>query len=128
MKAVLATGLFVAAAAVDTQADPIGQVVDLLNELSAKVKKEGEADQAAYEEYFSWCDDTSKDKQNDLKTSGSQKDKLEASIAELTSEAEVCDTKIKELVAAISQTAKISLPPPRFGMTRKPSSRRTTPS
>jgi septal ring factor EnvC (AmiA/AmiB activator) len=106
MKAVLATGLFAVAAGSNAQADPIGQVIDLLSDLSAKVKKEGEADQAAYEDYFSWCDDTSKQQFNDLKTSNDQKSKLEASIAELTSEAEVCDTKISDLVAAISANSK----------------------
>jgi len=106
MKAVACALLVSGVAGAKTEADPIGQVIDLLSELSAKVAKEGEADQAAYEEYFSWCDDTSKDKFNDLKTSNDQKSKLEASIGELTSEAEVCDTKINELVAAISANSK----------------------
>ena len=106
MKSAGVACLFAVAAGAKTEADPIGQVIDLINGLSAKVQKEGEADQAAYEEYFGWCDDTSKDKFNDLKTSNEQKDKLEASIQELTSEAEVCDTKIKELVAAIAANGK----------------------
>jgi hypothetical protein len=106
MKSVGLASLVVAAAGAGTQADPIGQVVDLLNDLSAKVAKEGEADQAAYEEYFSWCDDTSKEKQNEIKTGTDQKEKLEATIQELTSVGEVCDTKISELVAAISENGK----------------------
>jgi chromosome segregation ATPase len=106
MKSACIALLVATAAGADTQADPIGQVVNLLNDLSAKVKEEGEAQQAAYEEYFSWCDDVSKEKSNDLKTSGAQKEKLEATIAELTSKAEVCDTKIKDLVAAISANGK----------------------
>jgi len=106
MKSVGVACVFAVAAGAKTEADPIGQVIDLINGLSAKVAKEGEADQAAYEEYFGWCDDTSKDKFNDLKNSNAQKDKLEASIQELTSESEVCDTKIKELVAAIAANGK----------------------
>jgi hypothetical protein len=106
MKASCIASLVVVAAGAGTQADPIGQVVDLLNGLSAKVASEGEADQAAYEEYFSWCDDTSKEKQNEITTSTDQKAKLEASIQALTSTAEVCDTKIKDLVAAISANGK----------------------
>jgi len=106
MKSVGVACAFAVAAGAKTEADPIGQVIDLINGLSAKVAKEGEADQAAYEEYFGWCDDTSKDKFNDLKNSNAQKDKLEASIQELTSESEVCDTKIKELVAAIAANGK----------------------
>jgi len=106
MKSVGVACLLTVAAGAETRADPIGQVVDLLNELSAKVKKEGEAQQAAYEEYFSWCDDTSKEKQNDLTTSAAQKDKLEASIDSLTSAASVAEAKIKDLVAAISANSK----------------------
>jgi hypothetical protein len=89
-----------------TQADPIGQVVALLGDLSAKVAKEGEAEQAAYEEYFSWCDDTSKEKQNEISSGTAQQKKLEASIEALTSEAEVCSSKIEALVAAISANSK----------------------
>jgi hypothetical protein len=106
MKSACSVLLVASAAGASTQADPIGQVVDLLNDLSAKVTKEGEADQAAYEEYFSWCDDTSKEKQNEIKTGSDQKEKLEATIQELTSAGEVCDTKIAELVTAISENGK----------------------
>jgi hypothetical protein len=95
-----------AAAGASTRADPIGQVVDLLNDLSAKVAEEGEAAQAAYEEYFSWCDDTSKEKQNEITSATDQKAKLEATIQALESETEVADAKIKDLVTAISENGK----------------------
>jgi chromosome segregation ATPase len=104
MKVVLASVLFAGASA--TKAEPLGQVVALLTDLSAKVVKEGEASQKSYEEYFEWCDDVSKDKTNDITTSTAQKAKLEASIDELTSAADVADTRIKELVAAIAANGK----------------------
>merc|ERR1719478_762117 len=106
MKSVSIALLVGAAAGAEVRADPIGQVVDLLNELSAKVAKEGEAEQKAYEEYYSWCDDASTEKFQEIKSSTAAKEKLEASIDELTSEGEVCDTKIKELIAAISANGK----------------------
>jgi len=107
MKSVLIASLAASAAsAANTQADPIGQVVALLADLSAKVTKEGEAAQAAYEEYFNWCDDVSKDKTNDITSLTAQKGKIEATIEELASEIDVCDAKIKGLVAAISANGK----------------------
>ena len=54
MKSVCIVSLVAVAAGAQTRVDPIGQVVDLLADLSAKVQKEGEADQKAYEEYFEW--------------------------------------------------------------------------
>jgi hypothetical protein len=104
MKAVLFAML--AAGAAGSAADPIGQVIAMCQDLSAKVQADGEAQQKAYEEYFEWCDDSSKEKANEIVTLTSQKGKLEASINELTSEAEVCDTKIGDLVSAISQNSK----------------------
>merc|ERR1719253_1365409 len=104
MKVVLASVLFAGASA--TKAEPLGQVVALLTDLSAKVVKEGEAAQAAYEEYFEWCDDVSKDKTNDITSLTAQKGKIEATIEELSSTIDVSDAKIKELVAAISANGK----------------------
>jgi len=106
MKAVAVSVLLAGASGIKTEADPIGQVVSLLTDLSAKVVQEGEAEQKAYEEYFEWCDDVSKDKTNDITSSTAAKGKLEASIDELTSEGDVCDTKIKGLVAAIAANGK----------------------
>jgi hypothetical protein len=106
MKTVAVSMLLAGASGAEVQADPIGQVVALLKDLSAKVVKTGEADQKAYEEYFEWCDDVSKDKTNDITSSTAQKAKLEASIDELTSAADVADTTIKELVSAIAANGK----------------------
>jgi len=94
------------AGASGSAADPIGQVIAMCQDLSAKVQADGEAQQKAYEEYFEWCDDSSKEKANEIVTLTSQKGKLEASINELTSEAEVCDTKIGDLISAIAQNSK----------------------
>jgi hypothetical protein len=106
MKAVLSALLVAKAAGADAGADPIGQVIQMCEALSAQVVTDGENEEKAYREYFEWCDDTSKEKQNELKAANAQKGKLEASIDELASEVEVCDTKIAELVEAISANSK----------------------
>jgi len=106
MKAAIFALSVAGAAAADAGADPIGQVIKLCEQLSAQVISDGEVAQKAYEEYFSWCDDTSKEKQNELKTSNAQKGKLEASIGEFVSEVSVCDTEIAELVESIAGNGK----------------------
>jgi hypothetical protein len=106
MKASIISLLAVGAAGAKTGADPIGQVLSLLDNLSAKVQKDGEAQQAAYEEYFEWCDDVSKEKANEITSATAQKGKLGATIDELISEASVADSKIAELAKAIAANGK----------------------
>jgi hypothetical protein len=106
MKTACVAVLVAGAVGAEVRADPIGQVVSLLGDLSAKVKAEGEAEAKAYEEYYEWCDDASTEKFQEISTSTEQKEKLEANIDALTSEGVVCDSKIGELVAAISANGK----------------------
>merc|ERR1719410_3202776 len=73
-----------------------------MDELVAKINKEGEAEAKAYKEYFAWCDDMAKNAGFEIKTATSKKEKLEAQIAELTSSITVAVSKIEELVAAIA--------------------------
>jgi len=87
-------------------ANPMSKVFELMDELTAKIKAEGEAEAKAYNEYFAWCDDTSKNAQFEIKTATSEKEELEASIGELTSSIAASTTKIEELSAAIASDTK----------------------
>merc|ERR1719436_180632 len=78
-------------------ANPLGQVLALMDELAAKVTKEGEVEQAAYEEYFEWCDDVNKNSHFAIKTATDQKAKLEAKIGDLSANIEAGASKIEEL-------------------------------
>jgi uncharacterized protein YukE len=82
--------------------NPLGEVVSLLNDLTAKVKRDGEAEVKAYKEYFEWCDDMSKNKQNEITTASSLKAKLEATIEELSANIEAADAQIGDLAGAIA--------------------------
>jgi len=82
--------------------NPLSKVYDLMDELVAKINKEGEAEAKAYQEYFAWCDDMAKNAGFEIKTAEAKKEKLEAQIAELTSSITVAVSKIEELVAAIA--------------------------
>jgi len=102
MKTSVALGLLAASTAQAEQTNPLGQVFALMDELAAKVTKDKEAEAKAYKEYFEWCDDASSNKNNEIKTATALKEKLEATIAELTANLDATDTKIAELVDAIS--------------------------
>jgi peptidoglycan hydrolase CwlO-like protein len=87
-------------------ANPLSKVFELMDELTAKIKSEGEAEAKSYKEYFDWCDDTSKNAQFEIKTSSSEKEDLEATIGELASSISASTTKIEELSAAIASDTK----------------------
>merc|ERR1719486_570153 len=63
-------------------ANPLGAVFSLMDELTAKVTKDGEAEAKAYHEYFEWCDETTQNAGFAIKTAESDKKKLEATIGE----------------------------------------------
>jgi len=88
-----------------TQKNPLGEVVDLLNELSAKVTAEGEAEAKAFAEYKEWCDDFTTEKGFEIKTATSAQESLEAKISQLTGDIEAMGSKIDDLAAAISTSA-----------------------
>mmetsp|Transcript_68427 Transcript_68427/g.193239 ORF Transcript_68427/g.193239 Transcript_68427/m.193239 type:complete len:708 (+) Transcript_68427:56-2179(+) len=89
-------------AARSEQANPLGKVIDLIDELAAKVTKDGEVEAKAYAEYIEWCDDAAHNAQFAIEDATKQKSQLEAKIGELTSDISVADSKIGELAGAIA--------------------------
>jgi len=104
MKAAVVIALmFAAASAVSAEeSNPLGKVFELMSSLEAKIVKEGEAEAKAFKDFFEWCDSTSQNLNNDIKTAAKSKEKLTAKIGELTSDIQVSTSKIEELSAAIS--------------------------
>jgi len=88
--------------------NPLSKVFELMDELTAKVKGEGEAEAKAYKEFFDWCDDTSKNAQFEIKTATTEKEELEATIGQLSAKIAASTTKIEELSSSIaSDTAEL---------------------
>merc|ERR1719382_1132710 len=83
-------------------ANPLGRVMALIDDLAAKIIKEGEVEAKAFTEYIEWCDDASKNAKFGVEDATKQKAKLEATISELTSDTEVATSKIEELAGAIA--------------------------
>eukprot|EP00928_Gymnodinium_smaydae_P003566 TRINITY_DN1126_c1_g2_i1.p1 TRINITY_DN1126_c1_g2~~TRINITY_DN1126_c1_g2_i1.p1 ORF type:complete len:702 (-),score=223.28 TRINITY_DN1126_c1_g2_i1:88-2193(-) len=92
--------------AVVSQSNPLSSVLDLLGDLSAKITKEGEVEAQTFKEYSEWCDDTVTDKNFEIKTAASEKEKLEAKISELTGNIEESESKVSDLAAAIGTATK----------------------
>jgi len=104
MKAVFALAIFGSCgAALAEQSNPLGKVLELMDELSAKVLAEGEVEAKAFKEYFDWCDDTAKNGQFAIDDASKQKAKLEANIDKLSSEVQVAGVQIEELAGSIAQ-------------------------
>jgi len=94
--------VFAAVAVGATDTNPLAKVLDLMDECTAKVKADGEAEAKAYKEYYEWCDDVAKNTQFEIKTAKASVEKLTASIAKLTSDIEVGTSKIEDLAASIA--------------------------
>jgi len=101
MKAAILICALLANAAAE-QVNPLQKVIQLLSALEAKILKEGEAEEKAYKDFFEWCDDAAKNKQFEIKTATSKKEKLEATITEAKSNAESATETIEELSAQIA--------------------------
>merc|ERR1719473_1194096 len=98
--------VFTAIAALGVRGDesnPLGKVIELMDDCAAKIKADGEAEAKAFKEYFEWCDDVSKNTNFEIKTATAKKEKLEAAIAKGTSDIEVSTSKIEDLAASIAE-------------------------
>jgi len=84
------------------QTNPLAKVLDLIDALSAKIVKEGEAEQKAYDEYLQWCQNAVQETGFAIQTATKEKGELEAKLVEVAAEIEVSSSKIEDLAAAIA--------------------------
>lgn len=82
-------------------ANPVQKVLELLSSLEAKVMKEGEAAQKAFDEFSDWCEDESKNSEFAIKTGKQQSEELKATIEKSGSTISALGGKIEELTASI---------------------------
>jgi len=74
----------------------------LMDELKAKIIKEGEVEAKAYEEYLQWCQSAVQDTGFAIETATKEKGELDAKITELTAEISEAGSKTEDLAAAIA--------------------------
>merc|ERR1719497_84655 len=80
----------------------MGSVLQLLDELAAKITKDGEAEAKAYAEYVEWCDDTAKNTDFAIETAEKEKAKLNAHLGELTSSIATSGSTVDRLAGSIA--------------------------
>jgi cell division protein FtsB len=85
--------------------NPLGEVVSLMDSLTAKIIKMGEDEAKAYKDFFEWCDDASKNLGFEIKTATAKKEKLEATISKSADDAEASSGKIEELAGFLASDA-----------------------
>merc|ERR1719189_2437090 len=98
--------LLATASAGGSSANPLSEVISLIDSLKAKIIKEGEDEAKAYHDYIEWCDDASKNMNNEITTLTAKAGKLEALIGKLTSDIAASDDKIAQLAADIAVDTK----------------------
>merc|ERR1719265_2829765 len=80
--------------------NPMEKIIELLSGLRAKVIADGEAEEKAYKDYFEWCDDASREKQQEIKTLTGEKEELTATIEKATATIDELSTDEADLKAA----------------------------
>jgi chromosome segregation ATPase len=84
------------------EANPLGKVIQLLDDLKSKITAEGEAEAKAFKEYYEWCDDAAANLHNEIKTGNTKQEDLEAAISKAAADIGASTAKIEDLSAAIS--------------------------
>jgi chromosome segregation ATPase len=84
-------------------ANPLGKVIELLDSCAAKLVKDGEAEDKAFNTYVEWCDDTTKEQQFVIKTATTKVKELKATIDKAASDIEATEGKIEDLAGKIAK-------------------------
>lgn len=98
-----------AVTAVSVSADatnPIQKVLEMIDDLAAKVIKEGEASHKVYAEFAEFCEDRHQEIGFEIKTGTSESEELNAAIGEATSEIDAAASQIEELGASVAEDEK----------------------
>eukprot|EP00930_Biecheleria_cincta_P008532 TRINITY_DN10_c0_g1_i2.p1 TRINITY_DN10_c0_g1~~TRINITY_DN10_c0_g1_i2.p1 ORF type:complete len:756 (-),score=242.96 TRINITY_DN10_c0_g1_i2:96-2363(-) len=75
----------------------VKMVLKMMEDLDAKVVAEGEQEAKTYNKYSTWCNDTKKEKENDIKDGNAQKKLLEATIQTAEEERDQFTASIEKL-------------------------------
>lgn len=94
---------FVLVSAEEARTNPLSKVLDLLTQLEGRINSDKDVEAKAYNQYFEWCDDTSKNTGFAIDTYEKQTAELNAKIAQLISDISAGTSKIEELGASVAQ-------------------------
>merc|ERR1719353_2117586 len=93
---------FLFAAVSATKVSPVAKVIELLDELTGKVKADLAAEETMMEEYTTWCDSESNEKEDAITSHKRTIGDLESEIADATARISELGTEVEELAGKIS--------------------------
>eukprot|EP00747_Dinoflagellata_sp_TGD_P161903 gnl/TRDRNA2_/TRDRNA2_178911_c0_seq1.p1 gnl/TRDRNA2_/TRDRNA2_178911_c0~~gnl/TRDRNA2_/TRDRNA2_178911_c0_seq1.p1 ORF type:complete len:860 (-),score=230.49 gnl/TRDRNA2_/TRDRNA2_178911_c0_seq1:58-2637(-) len=99
--AVILLSLFAAAAG--EQVNPVQQVLNLMDDVIAKIKRDGADQDAAYKEYMAWCHQSQLDFQSEIKSCESEIEMLQATISQCIAEVTASTTQIEEIGGTLAK-------------------------
>jgi len=85
----------------DFKVNPLAKVTQLLNELSAKITKDGAIEDKAYEEYRMWCLTSNEDKAHQIKVQKNDMEDLSSTIGKADADVAAASAKMEDLTAAV---------------------------
>merc|ERR1719221_836264 len=95
------TGMLVVGSSVasagKSSVSPLSTVIELLDSLSAKIAKDGEAEAKAYAKYTEYCVDATRNLNFEIRTATARKQQLEAAIGKAAGDAAASAAKIEDL-------------------------------
>jgi len=94
--------IFCLAAVYATRVSPVAKVIELLDELTGKVKADLAAEETMMEEYSTWCDKESNEKEDAITSHKRTIGDLESEIADATARISELGTEVEELAGKIS--------------------------
>jgi len=95
-----------AVSAAGDASNPIAKVLQMIDDLAAKVIAEGEASHKVYSEFAKFCEDRHQQIDPEIKTGTADVESLQAAIGEATSEITVVTSQIEDLAASIAEDEK----------------------
>merc|ERR1719484_353575 len=94
--------LFLLASVGATKVSPVAKVIELLDELTGKVKGDLAAEETMMEEYSKWCDSESNEKEDAITSNKRTVGDLESEIADASARISELSTEVEELAGKIS--------------------------
>jgi len=85
---------------------PVEKTIELLTKLQGTIVRDSEKEEAAYQKFFQYCDDATKDKAHEIKMAMRERAKLEAEIKEADSDIGEATVEIERLSKVLLQNNK----------------------
>eukprot|EP00747_Dinoflagellata_sp_TGD_P213093 gnl/TRDRNA2_/TRDRNA2_86095_c0_seq1.p1 gnl/TRDRNA2_/TRDRNA2_86095_c0~~gnl/TRDRNA2_/TRDRNA2_86095_c0_seq1.p1 ORF type:complete len:710 (+),score=237.52 gnl/TRDRNA2_/TRDRNA2_86095_c0_seq1:125-2254(+) len=81
---------------------PVQQVISLMDDLQAKLAKAADAEEAAFKEFYDWCDNAARDSRFQISSANKEKEDQSAAIGKAKADAASAVSSIEELTSSIA--------------------------